>query len=54
MKEEALRSHYVEEPFWKRCWTCRQTLLNESMWLQHVNNAQCTYNYPTDDVTYVK
>jgi hypothetical protein len=19
------RSHYVEEPYWKRCWTCRQT-----------------------------
>jgi hypothetical protein len=19
------RSHYIEEPFWKRRWTCRQT-----------------------------
>jgi hypothetical protein len=22
-------SHCVEEPFWKRLWTCRQTILNE-------------------------
>ena len=26
LKEEALdRSHYVEESFWKRLWTCRLT-----------------------------
>jgi hypothetical protein len=25
LKEEALRSHYVEESFWRRLWTFRQT-----------------------------
>jgi hypothetical protein len=24
-ERESSRSHYVEEPFWKRLWTCRQT-----------------------------
>jgi hypothetical protein len=43
------RSHYMEEPFWKRRWTCRQTeyWMNEwmgSVYLDNINQPPLRYH----------
>ena len=37
LKEEA-RSHYVEESFWRRLWTCRQTQYWMNEWICELNS----------------